>query len=120
MVNNPVDLVPLVPEGFVLCNCSQEEDTPQQVFTFLRTSVQSINEDVTIAIVQPTVDLIDYPQVANAIHSFLVNTLHLRNIHIGPSALGTATVTFDSFLDRQVAMGVPHRMEVVLAFFHPT
>jgi hypothetical protein len=99
MVNNPVDPVPLVPRGFILCNRSQEEDTPQWVFAFLRTSIRRINEDVAIAILEPAVDLIDYPQVANAIHSFLVNSLRLRNIHIGHSALGAATVTFDSCLD---------------------
>jgi hypothetical protein len=111
MANNPVDPVPLVPRGFVLCNRSQEEDTPQRVFAFLGTSVWRINKDVAIAIHEPAVDPIDYPQVANAIQNFLVNTLRLRNIHIGPSALGAATITFDSCLDCQVAMWAPHRME---------
>jgi hypothetical protein len=110
MANNPVDPVPLVPRGFVLCYRSQEEDTPQRVFTFLSMSVRCINEDIAIAILEPVVDPIDYPQVANTIHSFLVNTLCLKNIHTGPSALGAATVTFDSCLDRQVAIGAPHRM----------
>jgi hypothetical protein len=111
MANNPIDPAPLVPRGFVHCICSKEEDTVQRVFTFLSTSIWLINKDVAIAILEPVVDLIHCPQVANAIHSFLVNTLHLKNIHIGPSGLGATTVTFDSCLDHQVAMGAPHRME---------
>jgi hypothetical protein len=78
-----------------------------------------INEDVTITILELAVDPINCPQVANAIHSFLVNTLCLRNIHIGPSTLGVATVTFDSCLDHQVAMGAPHRMEPYWLSFIP-
>jgi hypothetical protein len=61
MANNPVEPVPLVPRVFILCNCSQEEDTPQWVFTFLGTSVWRINEDIAIAILEPKVDPIDYP-----------------------------------------------------------
>jgi hypothetical protein len=119
MANNPVNPVPLVPRGFILYNRSQEEDTPQRVFAFLGTSIQRINEDVTITILELAVDPINCPQVANAIHSFLVNTLCLRNIHIGPSTLGVATVTFDSCLDHQVAMGAPHRMEPYWLSFIP-
>jgi hypothetical protein len=59
MANNPVELTPLVPRGFILCNRSQEEDTPQWVFVFLGTFIQRIDEDV--AILEPVVNLIDYP-----------------------------------------------------------
>jgi hypothetical protein len=39
MANNHVDPHALVPLGFVICNRSQEEDTPQCVYAFLGTSV---------------------------------------------------------------------------------
>jgi hypothetical protein len=61
MVNNPVDPEPLVPHGFTICNRSQEEDNPQRVFPFLSTAVRSTYENIAIAILEPTVDPVDYP-----------------------------------------------------------
>jgi hypothetical protein len=111
MANTPVDPQPLYPNGFVLCKHSQEEDTPQWVFAFLGTSVRRINEDVAITVLSPEVDPIDFPLVSTAILSFLVNNLHLRVASIGPSTLGTAIVTFASYMDQLDAMGAPFCME---------
>jgi hypothetical protein len=119
MANNLVDPHALVPHGFVIYNHSQEEDTPQRVFAFLITSVQCINEDVAISVLAPEVDLMDFPQAANAIRNFIVNNLHLRVIDIYPSGLGAATVTIASCRDRQVAMGAPHHMEPYWPSFIP-
>jgi hypothetical protein len=62
---------------------------------------------------------VDYPHVSNAIYSFLVNSLRVRVVSLCPSALGAATVTFASCLDRQTAMGGPHRMEPYWLSFVP-
>jgi hypothetical protein len=111
MANYPVDPDPLVPHGFVVCHRSQEEDSPQQVFTFLGTSVRRINENVAIVVLDPAVDPVDYPHVSNAIYGFLVNSLRLRGVIISPSGLGAALVSFASALDRHTAMGAQFRME---------
>jgi hypothetical protein len=119
MLNNPVDPNPLLSWGFVICNRSQEEGTPQRVYAFLGTSVSRINENVAIVVLDPTVDPVDYPHVANAIYGFLVNYLCLRGISISPSGLGAALVSFASALDRQTAMGPPHHVEPYWFSFIP-
>jgi hypothetical protein len=111
MVNNSVDLEPLLPRGFIVCNRSQEEDTLQWVYVFLGTSVCHTHENVAIAVLDPEVAPVDYPHVANAIYGFLVNTLWLCDVSVAPSRLGASVVSFTSALDRQSAMGFPHRME---------
>jgi hypothetical protein len=62
-------------------------------------------------VLAPEVNPMDFPQAANAICNFIINILCLWVIDICPSSLGAANVTFASCRDRQVAMGVPHRME---------
>jgi hypothetical protein len=119
MTNNPVDPRPLVPRGFIICNRSQEEATTQRAFAFLTTSVRHINEDVAIAVLAPALDLMDFHLASDAIHSFLVNDLRLHVVEIGPSALGAATITFTSCLDRQIAMTGPHRMDNYWLTFTP-
>jgi hypothetical protein len=75
MANNPIDVEPLLPRGFIICNRSQEEGTPQRVYAFLSTSVRCINENVAIAMLDLEVAPVGYPHVANTIYGFLVNTL---------------------------------------------
>jgi hypothetical protein len=62
-------------------------------------------------VLAPKVDLLDFPQGANAIRNFIVNNLRLWVVDICPSGLGAATVTFASCCDHQVAMGAPHSTE---------
>jgi hypothetical protein len=119
MANNPVDPHALVPHGFMIYNRSQEEDTPQHVYAFLGTSVRRINEDVTITVLAPEVDPLDFPLATNAICNFIINNLRLWVIDICPCGLGVVTVTFASCHDRQVAMGVLHRMEPYWLSFVP-
>jgi hypothetical protein len=99
MANKTVDPEPLVPHGFTICNGSQEEDSPQRVFIFLGTTICSTHENIAIAILEPAVDPVDYPHVANAIHSFLVSSLRLCNVSISPYGMGAALVSFASTLD---------------------
>jgi hypothetical protein len=119
MANNLIDPHALMPHGFVICNRSHEEDTPQPVYAFLGTSIQRVNEDVAIAVLAPEVDPMDFPQAANAIRNFIINNLHSRVIDICPTGLGAAIVTFASCHDRQVAMGAQHRMEPYWLSFEP-
>jgi hypothetical protein len=81
--------------------------------------VSRLNENLAIAVLEPAVDPVDYPHVSNAIFGFLVNSLRLRGISILPSGLGAALVSFASSLDRQFAMGGPHRMEPYWLSFVP-
>jgi hypothetical protein len=89
------------------------------VLTFLGTSVRRINEHIAIAVLDPPVDSVDYPHVSNAICGFLVNSLYLHGVCISLPGLGAALISFASSLDRQVAMGGPHRMEPYWLTFIP-
>jgi hypothetical protein len=89
------------------------------VCAFLGTSARRINENVVIAVLEPAVDLVDYPHVSNAIYGFLVNSLHLRGVTISPSGIGAALVSFASALHRQTAMGALFRMEPYWLRFIP-
>jgi hypothetical protein len=84
---------------------------PQRVFAFLSSSIRSKHENIALAILDPKVDPVDYPQVAEVILDFFTNSLRLRGVSIHRSGMGAVYVSFASALDRQTVLGVPHGME---------
>lgn len=52
----------------------------------------------------PAVDARDFPQVADAIHHYLVHKFRLRVSEIAPCPLGAAFVTFGSCVEREAAI----------------
>jgi hypothetical protein len=119
MVNTPMIPDHLVPWGFIICRQSQEDDTPQRVFAFLGNSIRSSHENVAIVILDLEVDLVDYPQVAEAILDFLSTSLRLHGVTIQCSGMGVALVSFASSLDRPIALGALHCMEPYWLTFVP-
>jgi hypothetical protein len=113
MANNSVDPDPLLPHGFTICNCSQEEVTPSGF------SPSAEHQSIISMRTSPSLYPVDYPHVSNAIYGFLVNSLHLRGVSILRSGLGAVLVSFASSLDCQFAMGGPQRMEPYWLSFVP-